>query len=618
MRREFSAWLGFLALSLAAPGLSGADDPVAALPAEPKPGRYGVEMKSGGYDRTALVIVPKAYKPGAQLPLVLLLHGGGGDGAHILDKDGWAAKADKEGFLVVAPTGLPAAPRLAADFKTNPRVWNSGLLNPKSPRAAISDVVYLGALLDEVQKRVPHDRSRVFVTGHSNGAGMTFLVGAELSERFAAIAPVAGMMDVQDPKPKQPLPTLYIIGTKDPLVPLAGGEVKNPWGTKTRLPVANYLASWAKALGCETEPKTLSDKDGLKRVQYPSKSGGPKLSVVYIDGQGHTWPGGRATLPESVVGPTTDKLNATDAIWEFFEKHPEVTAVPKRDSKDDDGDRPRLSWKTPPIKANRVRYQTFDSAAAKTTISYHVYTPEAYDREKDRSFPVLYWLHGSGGGLAGVKPLTEFFDDAIRTEKIPPMLIVFPNGLASSMWCDSKDGRVPMETVVVKELVPHVDKAFRTVASREGRVIEGFSMGGYGAGRLGFLYPDTFGTVSVLAGGPLDLDFQGPRAKGNPAERERILKDTFGDDLDHYKALSPLTVAGQRAATVAGKSKVRVVVGARDNTADLNRAYSELLKKLKVEHELTVVPGVGHETMPLLKGLGEDNWAFYRAAFGKK
>ncbi len=250
---------------------------------------------------------------------------------------------------------------------------------------------------------------------------------------------------------------------------------------------------------------------------------------------------------------------------------------------------PTLNWTTPQIQAAHVQYLTFESAAAKTKVSYHVYTPEAYDQEKDRRFPVLYWLHGTGGGLQGIQPLSQFFDEAIRMEKIPPMLGVFPNGLATSMWCDSKDGLVPMETVVVKELVPHVDKSFRTLADRTGRIIEGFSMGGYGAGRLGLLYPDIFGTVSIFAGGPLDLEFQGPRAKSNPAERERILKGTFGDDLDYFKKQSPLTVAEKHADSVRGKSKVRVVVGERDFSVDLNRTYSEHLKKLKIDHEMTVV-----------------------------
>jgi enterochelin esterase-like enzyme len=272
---------------------------------------------------------------------------------------------------------------------------------------------------------------------------------------------------------------------------------------------------------------------------------------------------------------------------------------------------------TPPARAPRVESHTFESNAAKANVSYHLYTPEIYDSEKERRFPVLYWLHGSGGGRAGIAPVSAWFVAAIREGKIPPMLVVFPNGLASSMWCDSKDGAVPMETIVVKELLPHIDATFRTIATREGRIVEGFSMGGYGAARLGFKCPQHFGAVSILAGGPLDLDFAGPRATGNPAERERILKDTFGGDLDYYRSQNPILVAQQQADAVRGKVRVRMAGGARDNTGPLNRAYSEQLKKLNIAHTFTIVPGVGHDTRALLKGLEEENWEFYRAVFGK-
>ena len=79
--------------------------------------------------------------------------------------------------------------------------------------------------------------------------------------------------------------------------------------------------------------------------------------------------------------------------------------------------KPAAPWVTPAVRANRVERRTFESAAAKTKVSYHIYTPEVYDQEKDSRFPVLYWLHGSSGGLPGIKPLSEFFDDAIRKKK---------------------------------------------------------------------------------------------------------------------------------------------------------------------------------------------------------
>lgn len=271
-------------------------------------------------------------------------------------------------------------------------------------------------------------------------------------------------------------------------------------------------------------------------------------------------------------------------------------------------------WKTREVVAPNVEYVTFTSKAAKTEVSFHLYKPAAYEAEKERRFPVLIWLHGSGGGLAGIRPLSALFDEAIRDKKIPPMLIVFPNGMASSMWCDSADGSVPMETVVVQELLPHVDRTFRTLPGRQHRILEGFSMGGFGAARLGLKHPDRFGTVSVLAGGPMDLDFEGPRTRANPAERASILKNVFGGDLEKFRAQHPLTIAKAYAADKKPAIKMRVAVGSRDFTAALNRSYSDFLRERKIEHTWTIVPQVGHDTLALLKGLGDANWTFYREA----
>ena len=275
-------------------------------------------------------------------------------------------------------------------------------------------------------------------------------------------------------------------------------------------------------------------------------------------------------------------------------------------------------WVTPIISAPRIQHRTFNSAAANSKVSYHIYTPELYDREKERRFPVRYWLHGTGGGLEGIRYLATHFDTAIRAGKTPPMLVVFANGLTSSMWCDSKDGSVPMETVVVKELVPHIDATFRTIASREGRLIEGFSMGGYGAARLGFKHHAMFGAVSMLAGGPLDLQFQGPRAMARPEERARILQTVYGGDLEYFKAQSPWVLAEQNAAAVRGKTRLRQVIGDRDATLALNRAFDAHLTQVGSPHAFIVLPAVAHNPRAVLDAMGEGNWEFYRAVFGAK
>jgi polyhydroxybutyrate depolymerase len=295
-----------------------AEDPGESLTSPPKPGRFKLAIKSGDFERVAHIQIPAGYKADPKPPLVLMLHGAGGTGTGALDKDGWSVKADKEGFIAVAPDGLPAQARSSPNFFTNPAIWNSGQLKPRSPRAAIDDVAFIRQLLDELKEKVPYDENRVFCAGHSNGGGMTFRLAAELSERFTAIGTVAGRLDLADPKPKKPLPSLYILGTKDPLMPIDGGEVKLPWGRRQNPPVGEMLAVWAKALECEPDPKTISEKDGVKKVEYASKSSGPTLSVIYIEGHGHHWPGGERTLPESMVGPITTKLNATDTLWDFF------------------------------------------------------------------------------------------------------------------------------------------------------------------------------------------------------------------------------------------------------------------------------------------------------------
>ena len=289
------------------------------LPAPPEAGRYTLVLDSNGHERVAHLHIPKGYAPASLPPLVLLLHGGGGGGLTALEKNGWAAKADQEGFIVVAPDGLGAAPNLPTNFGLNPAVWNSGQFAADSPRAAIDDVAYFVQLLDELKTKLPYDEKRVFCAGHSNGGGMAFRAAVEMPERLAAVGIVAGLIAVDDPTPKKALPALYILGIKDPLIPIDGGEVATPWGKRVRKPIAEPLAKWAAAIDCQTEPTLVSDAEGVRKMEYASRSSsGSTLTVLYLEGQGHQWPGGTASLPGSVMGPNASQFDATDAIWRFF------------------------------------------------------------------------------------------------------------------------------------------------------------------------------------------------------------------------------------------------------------------------------------------------------------
>lgn len=275
-----------------------------------------------------------------------------------------------------------------------------------------------------------------------------------------------------------------------------------------------------------------------------------------------------------------------------------------------------LPWVTGDAKVPRVTFRTFHSKIIGGMVSYHVYTPAGYDNAEAR-WPALYWLHGTDGGIVGVRPMAKLFDDAIEAGKVPAMIVVFVNGLPRRLWADAKDGSSPVETVFLTEVIPDVDKAFRTVAKREGRILEGFSMGGYGAARLGLKHPELFAGISILAGGPFDLEFRGPRARQNPRLREQILRDVCGNDLEYFKAISPWMIAGPAAKALREqKTVIRHAVGDRDDTRDLNRGFHERMTSLNIEHEYSELPNVGHDAVALLGALGDGNGQFYRRALG--
>jgi len=276
-----------------------------------------------------------------------------------------------------------------------------------------------------------------------------------------------------------------------------------------------------------------------------------------------------------------------------------------------------LTWVTPAMKAPRVSFRTFDSAAAKTKVSYHIYVPAAYEQNGNQRFPVVYWLHGSGGGLPGIPKVAAHFDQAIEAGKTPPCLVVFVNGLVEGMYVDWKSGAAPLETIVIKELVPLIDQDYRTQATREGRMLDGYSMGGYGSARLGFKYPELFRAVSIMGGGPLQAELkQAPRAGRKRAEE--VLSQVYGGEQEYFISVSPRRWAKENAKTITKGSLIRQVCGDQDETFKNNLEFHQYLEQLGIPHAWTVLRGVDHNPLKTLEALGDDNWGFYREAFGQQ
>ena len=183
-------------------------------------------------------------------------------------------------------------------------------------------------MLDELLVKFTVNQKRIFVTGFSNGASMSFRVGAALSKRIAAIAPVAGTAWLKQPTLERPVPMLYITGADDPLNLIDGGVPKllsggsDPVRAKPKPPVRDSILKWAMALGCPAKLRAMSEVNGVRTENFGPCRGGTEVVYIVVAELGHTWAGGKSLLPESMVGKLSNKIRATDVIWEFFRKHP--------------------------------------------------------------------------------------------------------------------------------------------------------------------------------------------------------------------------------------------------------------------------------------------------------
>jgi enterochelin esterase-like enzyme len=273
-----------------------------------------------------------------------------------------------------------------------------------------------------------------------------------------------------------------------------------------------------------------------------------------------------------------------------------------------------LQWITPYVQGPGLSFQTFRSQAAGTEVSFHVYAPPAYAADPALRLPVVYWLHGSGGGIAGVARLAALVDEAIAAGRAPPFLMVFVNGMRMGMYVDWASGQAPLETVIVHELRPYIDANWRTIASRHGRLLDGFSMGGYGAARFGLRYPELFRNVSMMGAGPMQETLE-RTPRGSRIQAADLLRTVYGGDQDRFRAVSPRRYAEQNAAALARDSRLRLVIGDRDETLQNNRDFHAHLTRLGIPHDWIVLPGVSHDPIGVLTALGDRHWAFYREAF---
>jgi polyhydroxybutyrate depolymerase len=301
----------------------------ACSPARPHdPGAATETLTTGGFARDYIIYTPPSYDGESAMPLVLNLHGLGSHAQEQMEYSDLDEKADVEGFIVVAPQGtntefIPA------------RHWNFSTLETFDDTP--DDVAFISALLDRLEQQLCIDTARVYATGMSNGAQMSVRVACNLSDRVAAIAPVAGSYFppafVQIPgepgcDTERPVPVIAFHGTADSVIKFEGGPLGLAIPFDTRPIETAVISEWATHNGCDGSPLSERVSEHVRVVRYPGCEAAVELYVV--DGGRHEWPG----APGGPSGaPEADEISANDLLWDFFERHTlsgtsPVTAAP--------------------------------------------------------------------------------------------------------------------------------------------------------------------------------------------------------------------------------------------------------------------------------------------------
>lgn len=348
---------------------------------------FTLKLEHGGRTRDALVFVPRdAEAPSDGWPVVVMLHGGGGSTRNVV-RTGWHTLAQRladgkrvgdgcidnespsgsddtrvaDGFITVYPNGTAPDADRRESFRLNPQTWNAAtptdrpqvqtevpsagagpssvgaVRDPSNKgmsgggsayRRCVDDIGFLDALLDFLadegaRRGAPIDASRVYFSGHSNGAGMALRYAIARPERVAAVGIVAGNMSrrVQPlTPPPVTVPMLQIIGDADPFMPLEGGAVSAFGHSWQELPAISTPQRWTAWHGAEDDvPGTVVEDNESFKLREWRVGDATAARWLVIRGHGHDWPGAPEPLAAGVFGPSNPRgIDATAELWRWM------------------------------------------------------------------------------------------------------------------------------------------------------------------------------------------------------------------------------------------------------------------------------------------------------------
>ena len=305
-------------VALALRGLSPAPACQQSVENFPKPGIHARVMNSTGFKRCYLLYLPKEYNSSKPIPVVISFHGFASTPGGHAAVTRWNELADSENFVVVYPqgTGFPLR-------------WNSFTSTSWS---AVDDVAFTRELIKDLEATLAVDKSRIYITGFSNGGAMTHNLACELSDVISAVGIISAPVS-ESPSgchPSRPVPVIAFHGTDDLIVNYNGAKLDLPFrNTQNRrqtnsfsyLPTREWIERWSQRNQCDTIPENLPPRGDVIGIRFTNCANQAEVIFYTINGGGHTWPGGEP-LAGWLVGETNADIDASVEFWSFFQQHP--------------------------------------------------------------------------------------------------------------------------------------------------------------------------------------------------------------------------------------------------------------------------------------------------------
>ncbi|WP_153796024.1 alpha/beta hydrolase family esterase [Foetidibacter luteolus] len=281
-----------------------------SAPAQPVQFRFEEQVVIDGIRRTYIVKLPENYyETDSVRPLVIGLHGTGGNAGQFEKAYGFEQKGNEEGFITVYPDGVEKQDRAGL---LNIRTWNAGSCCDYAMYTNVNDVKFISSLIDNIGHRFKVNRKKVYVAGMSNGGMLAYRLASELPDKIAAAGIVSGdMVSVKDGHRQGVVPILHIHAVPDTKVPFSGGVGIGGYDFP---PVMDGINYWVARNKCTGYP-VIDYYEGYKVTSWANTNGTVLVKCYLTNDGGHAWPsspiqGRRGDIPSRVI-------NATNLIWDF-------------------------------------------------------------------------------------------------------------------------------------------------------------------------------------------------------------------------------------------------------------------------------------------------------------